>query len=123
LTWAGTTVLDNGLVLEAFRRTIEDLEVSPDEAESAEAYVVETMGQSKIEVFTALFGVPCVDCQRIVREKFRESAQELGVSEIPGARSTVETLRDVGLQVALTTGFSPSTREALIDVLGWGDLF
>jgi phosphonatase-like hydrolase len=52
-----------------------------------------------------------------------ESAQELGVSEIPGARSTVETLRDVGLQVALTTGFSPSTREALIDVLGWGDLF
>jgi len=25
--------------------------------------------------------------------------------------------------VALTTGFSPSTREALIDVLGWGDLF
>jgi len=32
-------------------------------------------------------------------------------------------LRDVGLQVALTTGFSPATREALIDVLGWGDLF
>ena len=26
---AGTTVLDNGLVLEAFRRTIEDLEVGP----------------------------------------------------------------------------------------------
>ena len=47
---AGTTVLDNGLVLEAFRRTIEDLEVGPDEAVSAEAYVIETMGQSKIEV-------------------------------------------------------------------------
>jgi phosphonatase-like hydrolase len=54
---------------------------------------------------------------------FVDAAQELGVSEIPGARSTVETLRSIGLKVALTTGFSPSTREALIEELGWGDLF
>jgi len=49
-----------------------------------------------------------------------ESPKNSVVSEIPGARSTVETLRDVGLQVALTTGFSPATREALIHVLGLG---
>jgi phosphoglycolate phosphatase len=120
---AGTTVLDNGLVLEAFRRTIEDLEISPEEAESAEAYVIETMGQSKIDVFAALFGERASIANEAFERNFVESAQELGVSEIPGARSTVETLRDVGLQVALTTGFSPATREALIDVLGWGDLF
>jgi len=120
---AGTTVLDNGLVLEAFRRTIEDLEVGPDEAVSAEAYVIETMGQSKIEVFTALFGERASSANETFERNFVESAQELGVSEIPGARSTVETLRDVGLQVALTTGFSPTTREVLIEVLGWGDLF
>jgi len=120
---AGTTVLDNGLVLEAFRRTIEDLEVSPEEAESAEAYVIETMGQSKIDVFAALFGERASIANEAFERNFVESVQELGVSEIPGARSTVETLRDVGLQVALTTGFSPATREALIDVLGWGDLF
>lgn len=120
---AGTTVLDNGLVLEAFRRTIEDLGVDAGEAESAEAYVIETMGQSKIEVFTALFGERAPLANEAFERNFVESAQVLGVSEIPGSRSTVETLRDVGLQVALTTGFSPSTREALIDVLGWGDLF
>lgn len=120
---AGTTVLDNGLVLEAFRRTIEDLKVSPGEAASAEAYVIETMGQSKIEVFTALFGERATVANDAFERNFVESAQELGVSEIPGARSTVETLRDVGIQVALTTGFSPTTREVLIDVLGWGDLF
>jgi phosphoglycolate phosphatase len=120
---AGTTVLDNGLVLEAFRRTIEDLKVSPVEAESAETYVIETMGQSKIEVFTALFGERATSANEAFERHFVESAQELGVSEIPGARSTVETLRDAGLQVALTTGFSPNTREALIDVLGWGGLF
>jgi len=120
---AGTTVLDNGLVLEAFRRTIEDLEVSPDEAESAEAYVVATMGQSKIEVFTALFGERASIANEAFERNFVGSVEELGASEIPGARSTVETLRDVGLQVDLTTGFSPTTRESLVEVLGWGDLF
>jgi phosphonatase-like hydrolase len=120
---AGTTVLDNGLVLEAFRRTIEDLEVSADGAESAEAYVVATMGQSKLEVFTTLFGERASIANEAFERNLMESAQELGVSEIPGARSTVETLRDVGLQVALTTGFSPTTREALVHVLGWEDLF
>jgi phosphonatase-like hydrolase len=120
---AGTTVLDNGLVLDAFRRTIEGLEVRGPEADAAEAYVIETMGQSKIEVFTALFGDRATLANEAFEHNFVESAEELGVAEIPGARSTVETLRDAGLQVALTTGFSPSTREALIDVLGWGDLF
>jgi phosphonatase-like hydrolase len=120
---AGTTVLDNGLVLEAFRRTVKDMNVNSDEADSAEAYVIETMGQSKIEVFNALFGERATFANEAFERNFVDSAEELGVGEIPGARSTVETLRDVGLQVALTTGFSPSTREAVIDVLGWGDLF
>ena len=53
---AGTTVLDDGLVLEAFRRTIAGLGVDGVEADRMETYVVETMGQSKIEVFTVLFG-------------------------------------------------------------------
>jgi phosphonatase-like hydrolase len=120
---AGTTVIDNGLVLEAFRRTINDLDVTGDEAIAAEEYVVETMGQSKIEVFTALFADRAVSANEAFERNFIDAAQELGVSEIPGARSTVQTLRDVGIKVALTTGFSPSTREALIEELGWSDLF
>ncbi|HEY5093339.1 MAG TPA: HAD family hydrolase [Acidimicrobiales bacterium] len=120
---AGTTVIDNGLVLEAFRRTIDDLEVRGDEARLAEAYVIETMGQSKIEVFTALFAQRATVANEAFERNFVDVAQELGVSEIPGARSTVETLRSIGLKVALTTGFSSSTREALIEELGWGDLF
>jgi phosphonatase-like hydrolase len=120
---AGTTVIDNGLVLEAFRRTIDDLDVTGDNAAMAEAYVIETMGQSKIDVFTALFDERATVANEAFERNFVDAAQELGVSEIPGARSTVETLRDIGLKVALTTGFSPSTREALIEELGWGDLF
>ncbi|MGA2970651.1 MAG: HAD family hydrolase [Acidimicrobiales bacterium] len=120
---AGTTVIDNGLVLEAFRRTIDGLGVTGEEATLAEAYVIETMGQSKIEVFAALFGERASMANTSFERNFVDAAQELGVSEIPGARSTVETLRSIGIKVALTTGFSPSTREALIRELGWDDLF
>lgn len=120
---AGTTMIDDGLVLEAFRRTIESLMVVGDDALAAEAYVVETMGRSKIEVFTALFAERAPSANELFEHYFVEAAQELGVREIPGTRSTVETLRGLDLGVALTTGFSPGTREALVDVLGWADLF
>ena len=67
---AGTTVIDNGLVLEAFRRTIDDLGVSGDEAVSAETYVIDTMGQSKIEVFTALFDERAVAANEAFERNF-----------------------------------------------------
>jgi phosphoglycolate phosphatase len=120
---AGTTVNDHGLVLEAFRRTIEELDVVGDEAAAAEAYVIETMGQSKIEVFTALFDDRAEVANEAFERHFVKAADEVGVSEIPGARHAVEALKNRGISVALTTGFSPSTREALIELLGWSDLF
>ncbi len=120
---AGTTVNDGGLVLEAFRRTIDELGVVGDEAAKAEEYVIETMGQSKIEVFTVLFDERAHDANESFERHFVSAANEVGVVEVPGARKTVETLRDRGFAVALTTGFSPATREALIEILGWSDLF
>ena len=53
---------------------------------------------------------------------YDELIAEQGAEEIPGARETIEQLRDAGLKVALTTGFAPVTRDALIDALGWRDL-
>jgi phosphoglycolate phosphatase len=120
---AGTTVNDHGLVLEAFRRTIEELDVVGDEAIKAEAYVIETMGQSKIEVFGVLFDERAEVANEAFERHFVKAAHEVGVSEVPGAREAVENLKGRGIGVALTTGFSPSTREALIDVLGWSELF
>jgi phosphonatase-like hydrolase len=120
---AGTTMNDGGLVLEAFGRTIDELGVVGDEAVAAREYVIETMGQSKIEVFTALFAEDAALANAAFEVHFVEAARELGVSEVPGARSTIESLRERGLKVALTTGFSPATREVLIDALGWADLF
>jgi len=119
---AGTTVNDHGLVLEAFRRTIEELDVVGDEAAKAEAYIIETMGQSKIEVFSVLFDDRAEMANEAFERHFVKAAREEGVSEVPGARGAIETLKSRGIAVALTTGFSPSTREALIELLGWSDL-
>lgn len=120
---AGTTVNDQGLVLDAFRRTIDELGVTGDDAREAEAYVIETMGQSKIEVFTELFDARADAANDAFERHFVTLAQEVGVSEIPGARATVEELKSRGIAVALTTGFSPATREVLINILGWSELF
>lgn len=120
---AGTTVDDHGLVLAAFRRTIEELEVTGDEATAAEAYVIETMGQSKIEVFTVLFDDRAERANDAFERHFLNAAKDLGVREVTGARGAVETLKGRGVGAALTTGFSPATREALIELLGWSDLF
>jgi len=119
---AGTTLADGGLVLEAFARTIHDLDIEGDEAAKARDYVIETMGQSKIEVFTTLFGDMAYEANEMFEENFIEVAKELGVHEVSGARATIEALQQRGYHVALTTGFSPETREALIVELGWCDL-
>ncbi len=122
LDMAGTTVNDHGLVLEAFRRTIRDLGVVGNDAVKAEDYVIETMGQSKIEVFSVLFDERAREANEAFECHFVTVAEEVGVSEVPGARETIETLKSRGVAVALTTGFSPATREALIEILGWSDL-
>jgi len=120
---AGTTMLDGGLVLEAFRRTIVELAVTGDTASDMEAYVIETMGQSKIDVFTKLFGERGALANELFERHFTAAAHDVGVGEVPGARAAVEALRRNGCKVALTTGFSPATRVALIEELGWHDLF
>jgi phosphonatase-like hydrolase len=119
---AGTTVEDGGLVLEAFRRTIASLDLDVDEAVQAQAYVVETMGQSKIEVFRALFGPQADDANALFENHFVTTVRERGVREIAGARECLESLKSDGKLVALTTGFSVATRELLISELRWDDL-
>jgi phosphonatase-like hydrolase len=119
---AGTTVRDDGLVLEAFHRTIASLDLDEEEAAQAESYVIETMGQSKIEVFRALFAERAEDANRLFEAHFVDAVRDIGVREVPGAREVLTALQDAGVGVALTTGFSASTRESLIDQLGWADL-
>ena len=72
---AGTTVADDGLVVSSFEAaaTAAGLPADGPEREHARQYVLDTMGQSKIVVFRALFGDrgPRPAGQRRVRERLR----------------------------------------------------
>ncbi|MEW1973987.1 HAD family hydrolase [Microbacterium profundi] len=126
LDMAGTTVLDDGVVEQAFQRAAERTGVA-ERMPWAEAlqYVRDTMGMSKIDVFTHLSGgdvAAATAATAAFEGAYSEIVAEQGVAEIPGAAEAIAQMRDAGLKVALTTGFAPVTRDALIDGLGWRGL-
>jgi phosphonatase-like hydrolase len=123
LDMAGTTVRDDGLVERAFDRAAVEagLDRYTPLAEAAQ-YVRDTMGQSKITVFRHLTDGDedaAQEANRCFERAYTEFADTDGVQEIPGAGAAITTLRRAGLQVVLTTGFSPATRDALLSHLGW----
>lgn len=126
LDMAGTTVLDDGIVEQAFQRAAERTGVAARIGwDDALKYVRDTMGQSKIDVFTHLAGGDVVAAERATAQfetAYAEIVAEQGATEIPGAADAIRALRGAGLKVWLTTGFAPVTRDALLDALDWRDL-
>ena len=123
LDMAGTTVADDGLVISSFEAaaTAAGLAADGPERERARQYVLDTMGQSKITVFRALFGAE--DLAQRANAAF-ESAYSAAIDDgharpIDGAAEAITRLRDGGVKVALTTGFSGPTQEKLLAALGW----
>lgn len=119
---AGTTVSDGGLVLESFQRTLTSLNLDDDEAAHAQKFVIKTMGQSKIQVFRTLFADRAAEANSLFEAHFIDTVHERGVREVPGAFDAFVELQNAGVVVALTTGFSPATRELLVERLGWADV-
>jgi phosphoglycolate phosphatase len=128
LDMAGTTVADDGVVMAAFTSAINDAverRLLPDDArERAMRTAHDTMGQSKIAVFREIFGDE--DAAARVNVAFEEhyaTAVSAGrIEPLPGAEQTLKYLRDTGIRVCLSTGFSPVTRDAILDALGWRDV-
>ena len=87
---AGTTVADDGLVVEAFEVAAQAGGLPDDQREHARQYVLDTMGQSKIEVFRALFGAE--DRAREANAAFEKAYERYvdgGVTPVPGAAETI----------------------------------
>ncbi|QCQ90673.1 phosphonatase-like hydrolase [Rhodococcus sp. SGAir0479] len=126
LDMAGTTVADDGLVLRAFDAAgaAAGLSASGPEADAARQYVLDTMGQSKIVVFRALFGDEdrAQAANRAFETEYDRLVDEGGATAIPGAAEAITALRDAGVRVALTTGFSRTTQDKLLSALGWQTL-
>ena len=123
LDMAGTTVVDDGVVEQAFERAA--LRVGLDRVrplDEALQYVRDTMGQSKIEVFRHLTDedeTAAQNANRAFEAAYSELIDEIGVDAIPGAEAAITALRSAGIKVALTTGFSAETRNAVLDRLNW----
>ncbi len=123
LDMAGTTVADEGAVEEAFQSALDAVGlVAGDLTEDPGAYIRRTMGQSKIAVFTELLGG---DRHRAGRANtafesaFDQAVDRGEVTALPGAEDTFAALRDAGVRICLTTGFSPATRDRIVDALDW----
>jgi phosphoglycolate phosphatase len=119
---AGTTVSDAGTVGRAFDAALDAMAVPEADRQRMADYVRDTMGMSKIEVFRSLFSD---ETRAQAANSAFEGAYENsidGVEPIPGAAETIGALRQRGLRVALTTGFSARTRNLLLDALGWQEI-
>ena len=123
---AGTTLNDDGIVITAFKNAFEATQPDlwPSKGEIWTQYAIDTMGQSKIHVFTELLG----DAQKAYQanlafeESYISEIAEIGATPIIGAEELFSELRKQGIAVVLTTGFSRSTLDVLLDTLNWRDL-
>jgi phosphoglycolate phosphatase len=126
LDMAGTTVADDGSVIAAFSAAVEQfgLPEGTQGYDGALAYVRQTMGQSKIEVFRHILGAEdaAQQANAAFEEHYARSVRAGDVEPLPGATETFAALRAAGIKVCLATGFSPATRDALLDALGWWPL-
>ncbi len=126
LDMAGTTVADEGSVMAAFIAAVGEFGLVPGAAgyDEAMALVHSTMGQSKIEVFRRVLGgeEQAQQANRAFEMAYGDAVQAGQVTPLPGAAETITALRAAGIRVCLATGFSPPTRDALLDSLGWWPL-
>ena len=83
------------------------------------------MGQSKIDVFRESWVTRPTAQPRQRRLRGAPTPRRSppgGSPRCPGAAEAITALCDAGIQVCLLTGFSPATRDAIIDRLGWQPL-
>jgi phosphoglycolate phosphatase-like HAD superfamily hydrolase len=82
------------------------------------------MGQSKIEVFRRILGDAdrAQRANQVFEASYAVAVRDRLVKPLPGAAETITALRAAGIRVCLVTGFSPATRDAVLDALAWRPL-
>jgi phosphoglycolate phosphatase len=124
LDMAGTTVRDDGTVMKAFSAAISAQNLPAATYNRAMRDVRSSMGQSKIEVFRRILDdeQSAQWANKAFEDHYTAAVRVGAVEPMPGAEETIARLRQAGIRVCLATGFSPATRDAIIDRLGWGGL-
>ena len=123
LDMAGTTVADDGAVEEAFQVALDSVGLTAGNLRGEpDDYIRRTMGQSKITVFTELLHGDrhrAEQANSAFEAAFDQAVERGEVAAMPGAEASLAALRDAGMRLCLTTGFSPTTRDKVISALGW----
>jgi phosphoglycolate phosphatase len=128
---AGTTVADGGAVEEAFLAVLDEIPLPPLEPGQQDdrrgemlRYVRATMGTSKIAVFRTLLGSEdeAQAANTAFERAFDRRVKAGQVTALPDAEEAIQDLRRAGRRVALITGFSDTTRDAILGALGWSKL-
>jgi phosphoglycolate phosphatase len=128
---AGTTVADGGAVEEAFLTVLDEIPLPPLEPGQQDdrrgemlRYVRATMGTSKIAVFRTLLGSEdeAQAANTAFERAFDRRVKAGQVTALPDAEEAIQDLRRAGRRVALITGFSDTTRDAILGALGWSKL-
>ncbi len=123
----GTTVLDDGAILSAYRTALDRHGISFSDAELAEM-----RGASKSAVFQTLaerrLGGTMEEgavrevaeaAHRTFQETLRDAYTHGPMAEVPGAEAAIRRLRNRGVKTAVTTGLDRELRDRVLDRLGW----
>jgi phosphonatase-like hydrolase len=123
LDMAGTTVADTGAVEEAFQQALDAVGITAgDLRHEPQEYIRRTMGQSKLAVFTELLRGDrhrAEQANNAFEHAFDQAVARGEIEAVAGAEEAFATLRDAGMRLCLTTGFSPVTRDRIVSTLGW----
>ena len=94
LDMAGTTVRDDGTVMEAFTSAIATQNLTVKAFQAAMQDVRSTMGQSKIEVFRRILGdeEAAQSANKTFEDHYAEAVADGAVEPMPGAADTIADL-------------------------------
>jgi len=122
---AGTTMRDEGVVLDAFSGALRAVGMEGDGYDRALRYAHDTMGLPKTVVFTDLLedeDLVQKALARVRRRRPRGGPPRVGDRGWTVPARAQEALHEAGVRIAFTTGFSPEVQQAVIKQLGWQDL-
>ena len=127
LDLAGTTVCDDGLVLDAIETALGAVRVpcrGPRQP-ALRRQAVATMDRPLLAVFGELLDGDMYRARRAesafgarLRARIRDGA----LREVPGAAAAMAALRDAGIAVALCSGFGAELQADIVTALGWEDV-
>ncbi|MDD7837050.1 HAD family hydrolase [Paenarthrobacter sp. AB444] len=119
----GTTITDDGRTEQALSRALAEHGIEPGSSrfESMLGYARDTMGFSKMTVFSHLFEDPAVasSANKVFERAYDELIEDGGVRAIAGAEDAILWMRESGIRICLATGFGRHTQNMVLESLGW----